>query len=222
MENKVYVRPRFRKLANNEFMKFWYSLRDARSINEHGNFVLLRDTEVYEDAQTFLIGDGVAGFAIKDEEMISVHKNNKKAQKCGVQHILPKMVRCAFKHGAKYGDCYGEWLANYYMKSGFIVIGKVEFDSMDNNPINWEYDKFGKPFIYIMMRGVRNVAELDKLKQENALSGFDAVKDNLPLLKSYEEAEEYRSKLYNKVANYGYKKRLAFVQAVNANLKTGA
>ena len=154
--------------------------------------------------------------------MISVHKNNKKAQKSGVQHILPKMVRCAFKHGAKYGDCYGEWLANYYMKSGFIVIGKVEFDSMDNNPTTWEYDKFGKPFIYIMMRGVRNVAELDKLKQDGALSGFDAVKDNLPLLKSYEEAEEYRSKLYNKVANYGYKKRLAFVQAVNSNLKAGA
>ena len=219
MENKVYVKPRFRKLANNEFMKFWYSLRDARSINEHGDFVLLRDTEVYEEAQTFLIGDGIAGFAIWNEEMISVHKNNNKAQKSGVQHILPKMVRCAFKYGAKYGDCYGEWLANYYMKSGFIVIGKVEFDSMDNNPITWKFDKFGKPYIYIMIRGVRNVAELDKLKKENALSGFDAVKDNTPLLKSYEEAEEYRSKIYNKLATSGYKKRLAFIQNLNASMK---
>ena len=219
MKNRVYVKPRFRKLKPNEFMTFWESLRDARKINNHGPFVLLRDPEVYKESQNFLIGNGIAGFSIHEGEMISVHKNNEKAEKANVRHILPKMVRCAFKHGAKYGDCYGEWLANYYMKSGFIVVGKVEFDSMDNNPITWDFDKFGKPFIYIMIRGVRNVAELDKLKHENTLSGFDAVKENVPLLKSYEEAEEYRSKLYNKVATYGYKKRLAFVQAVNANLK---
>ena len=212
MENKVYVKPRFRKLKDNEFMKFWYSLRDARAINNHGNFVLLRDTEIYEDAQNFLIGDGIAGFAIKDEEMISVHKNNKKAVESGVQHILPKMVRCAFKYGAKFGDCYGEWLANYYMKSGFIVVGKVEFDSMDNNPDTWEFDKFGKPYIYIMMRGVKNVAELDKLKQDNAISGFEAVEGKVPLFKTYEDAEAYRLKVYNAVEGFGYKKRLKFVQ----------
>ena len=104
-------------------------------------------------------------------------------------YILPKMVRCAFKYGALFGDCYGEGLANYYMKSGFIVVGKVEFDTMDNNPVTWKYDKFGKPYIYILMRGVKTVEELDRLKHDNAISGFEAVEGNVPLFKTYEEAE---------------------------------
>lgn len=216
MENKVYTRPRFRKLDNKDFMTFWYSLRDAKSINNHGDFVLLRDTEIYENSQNFLIGNGIAGFAIKDDEIISVHKNNQKAKESGVQHILPKMVRCAFKYGAKFGDCYGEFLANYYMKSGFIVVARVEFDALSDNPENWDTETHGKPFCYFLMRGVKNVAELDKLKESNSLSGFDAVANNIPTLESYEEAEEYRTKLYNKIENLGYKKRLEFIK----NLKT--
>ena len=99
--------------------------------------MLLRKLDFYNDAQTFLIGNGVAGFAIKEEELVSVQKNKKKAIETAVHHILPKMVRCAFKYGAKYGDCYGEFLANYYMKSGFIVVGKLMFDDLPDNPSDW-------------------------------------------------------------------------------------
>lgn len=214
MENRVYIRPRFRKLNDNEYMDFWCSLRDARLINDHGSFVILRDTEVYQGSQNFLIGHGIAGFAIKDEEMISVHKNNKKAEETEVRHILPKMVRCAFKYGAKFGDCYGEFLANYYMKSGFIAVAVVGFDALDNNPDNWNYEKFGKPNCYLLMRGVKNVAELDRLKENNLLAGFDAVEGRLPTFNTYEEAEEYRAKLYEKVENFGYRKRLLAVRNI--------
>lgn len=212
MEDRVYVRPRFRRLNSNDYMTFWYSLRDARKINAHGEFVLLRDVEVYQNSQNFLIGHGIAGFAIKDEEMISVHKNNIKAEKTAVRHILPKMVRCAFKYGAKFGDCYGDFLANYYMKSGFIVVGKVKFDDMDDIPSTWDYEKFGKPYIYLLMRGVKNIAELDRLKKNNVIQGFDAVKDNVPTFKTYEQAEAYRLALYEKVKIYGYKRRLEIIK----------
>ena len=216
MEEKTYVRPRFRKLDDRDYKTFWASLRDARKTNKHGDFVLLRDAELYNGAQNFLIGNGIAGFSIYEDELISVHKNNQKAARSGVQHILPKMVRCSFKYGAKFGDCYGEWLANYYMKSGFIVVARVEFDALSDNPENWDTETHGKPFCYFLMRGVKNVAELDKLKESNSLSGFDAVANNIPTLESYEEAEEYRTKLYNKIENLGYKKRLEFIK----NLKT--
>ena len=212
MKKKIYKRPRFRKLKHNDYKDFWCSLRDARAINNHGSFVILRDIDVYKTSQNFLIGDGIAGFSIQKEEMISVHKNNKKAAETEVRHILPKMVRCAFKHGAKYGDCYGEFLANYYMSSGFIVVGKVEFDSLEDNPAEWNVGKFGKPFCYMLIRGVKSVAELDRLKSRGELSGFDAVKNNIPLFKTYEEAEEYRDELYNKVKIYGYKRRLEYIK----------
>ena len=51
MENRIYVRPRFRKLKENEFLTFWESLRDARKINVHGEFVFLRDIELYKKNQ---------------------------------------------------------------------------------------------------------------------------------------------------------------------------
>ena len=212
MEEKVYIKPRFRKLDNNDYMSFWYSLRDARLINNHGDFVLLRDVEVYQESQCFLIGNGIAGFAIRDEELISVHKNNKKAEESAVRHILPKMVRCAFKYGAKFGDCYGDFLANYYMSSGFIVVAKINFDDLEDNPQKWNYEKFGRPNCYLLMRGVKNVAELDRLKKLGEIQGFDAVKDTVPAFKTYEKAEAFRYDLYNKVKNFGYKKRLEFVK----------
>ena len=193
-------------------MNFWYSLRDARKINIHGDFVLLRDVEVYQESQNFMLGNGIAGFAIHNDEIISVHKNNKKAEETNVRHILPKMVRCAFKYGAKYGDCYGEFLANYYMKSGFIAVARVNFDALEDNPASWDYAKFGKPDCYFLMRGVRNVAELDRLKATNALSGFDAVKDHIPSFGTYEEGEAYRAQLYEKIKNYGYTRRLQFIK----------
>ncbi len=217
MKERVYVKPRFRKLKPNEFQVFWNSLRDARKINNHGMFVLLRDIENYYDSQNFMIGNGIAGFAIKDDEMISVHKNNKKAEQTSVKHILPKMVRCAFKYGAIFGDCYGEFLANYYMSSGFIAVAKVPFDVVYDNPDDWDKEKFGRPDCYFLMRGVRNVAELDRLKAKGEIQGFDAVKDVIPMLKSFEDAVVYLRELYEKVKPYGYKRRLEFVK----NLKFG-
>ena len=211
MENKIYIKPRFRKLKSNEFLTFWESLRDARKINVHGEFVFLRDIELYKQNQNFLLGNGIAGFSIMNDEMISVHKNNKKAAESGVQHILPKIVRCAFKYGALYGDCYGEFLANYYMTSGFIVVAKIPFDALEDNPITWEYDKFGKPDVYLLMRGVKTVAELDNLKARKEIKGFDAVKDTIPTFQTYEAAENYRLELYNKLKNCGYKKRLQYI-----------
>ncbi len=213
MDNKIYVRPRFRKLKDNEYLIFRNSLKEARKINEHGEFVFLRDVEVYKQSQNFLIGNGIAGFAVKDEELISAHKNNKKAEKSQVKHILPKMVRCAFKYGVKFGDCYGEFLANYYMKSGFIVVAKINFDAPGEfvSP-TWNYEKHGRPDVYLMMRGVRTIAELDRLKARNQTQGFDFVQDYVPRFRTYDEAYAFRLELYNQLKCFGYKNRLAKIK----------
>lgn len=213
---KVYVRPRFRKLNDNEYMLFWESLRDARRINKHGNFVLLRDKSEYQRTQNFLIGNGIAGFSIMDYEMISVHKNNKKAQETEVKHILPKMVRCAFKYDARYCDCYGEFLADYYSKSGFIAVCKIAFDDLEDNPETWNFAEHGRPMAYILIRGVRNVAELDRLKALDQIQGLDAVKDHIPQFKTLEECEAYRSEVYDKLKRFGYKNRLEAIKTLNS------
>ena len=213
MESRVYIRPRFRKLKDNEYLLFRKSLQDARAINEHGEFVFLRDAEVYQSSQNFLLGHGIAGFAVRENELISAHKNNEKAMKAEVKHILPKMVRCAFKNGAVFGDCYGEFLANYYMKSGFIAVAKINFDAEGEFvPPTWNYEKHGRPDVYLMMKGVRNIEELDRLKAKNKLEGLDAVSDKISRFRPYMDAEKFRAKLYDKVKLFGYKNRLAQVK----------
>lgn len=212
---KVYIKPRFRKLNDNDYMLFWESLRDARKINKHGEFVILRDKSEYQRTQNFLIGNGIAGFSIMDYEMISVHKNNKKAIETGVKHILPKMVRCAFKYDARFCDCYGEFLANYYSKSGFIAVAKISFDDLPDNPPNWNFTEHGRPMAYILVRGVRNIAELDRLKSLDQIQGIDAVKDFIPQFKTLEECETYRAEVYEKIKRFGYKNRLEAIKSFN-------
>ena len=213
MKQKIYVRPRFRKLEPSEYMDFYNSLRDARKVNRHGLFVLLRDPEVYKDGQNFLLGHGVAGFAIKEGEMISVHKNNVKAEQSGVRHILPKMVRCAFKYGAYRGDCYGEFLADYYSQNGFVAVAYVPFDYVPDNPVNWDYKQFGKPNDYVMMRGVRNVAELDRLSANGGITTFAEMQPYIKRFTNYEEALEYRDRLYEDTKRYGYKSRIDIIKS---------
>jgi hypothetical protein len=144
--------------------------------------------------------------------MISVHKNNQKAEKANVRHILPKMVRCAFKYGARFNDCYGDFLANYYMKSGFIAVAKVKYADLDGDFINEEMIRFDNPTFYILIRGVKNVAELDRLKKKNAIVGLNEVKNSIKQFKSVEKAFEYQAELYNKIKIYGYKKRLEIIK----------
>ena len=212
MEKKVYVKPRFRKLSGKEFNLFWESLRDAREINEHGNFVLLRDVELYKDSQNFLLGNGIAGYAIYEGELISVHKNNKKAQDVGLKHLLPRIVRSAIKHDAKYIDCYGEFLANYYMSNGFVAVAKVKFDALDDNPVTWEYDKFGKPDIYMLVRAVDTIEELDRLSANKEIITFDEIKDYVKFFDNIDDCLDYRNKMFYRLKGLDYKSKIEYLK----------
>jgi len=212
MEKKLYVKPRIRKLNDKEFTLFWESLRDAREINEHGNFVLLRDVELYKESQNFMLGNGIAGYAIYEGELISVHKNNKKAQDVGMRHLLPRIVRSAIKHDARYIDCYGEFLANYYMSNGFVAVAKVEFDALDDNPVTWEYDKFGKPDIYMLVRAVDTVEELDKLSANKEIVSFDDVKDYVKYFDNIDDCLKYSNEMFYKFEGLDYKSRIEYVK----------
>jgi hypothetical protein len=63
-----------------------------------------------------------------------------------------------------------------------------------------------------LIRGVKNVAELDRLKKKNAIVGLNEVKNSIKQFKSVEKAFEYQAELYNKIKIYGYKKRLEIIK----------
>lgn len=196
---------KFKKLAKKDYIKFYNSLKEAREVNGHGLFVLLREPHLFKQTKNFLLGDGVAGFAIaEDGEMISVHKNNVKADEQGIHHILPSLVACGFKNGGLKGDCYGEGLAKYYMSCGFLPVCTVAFDNIPDNPENWDYATFGKPNDYAFIKGVKNNRELAKLISQNKLLKFEDVKAKLPQFDDYNKALAYRDELLNKTKKLPY------------------
>lgn len=191
--NKNY---KIKKLRKKDYIKFYNSLKDARNNNSHGIYVLLRDPEVYKYTQNFLMGNAIAGFAIEPNgELISIHKNTTKANSAKVSHVLPLLVKTAFKHGADRGDCYGDFLASYYASCGFLPVAIVPFDSLDDNPATWDTSKFGKPNCYILARAVKNNNELKKLKKSNKLLNLSEIEPYVKRFSNYEDALKYRDNL---------------------------
>ena len=201
----------FRKLKKSEYEVFYNSLKCAREHNEHGLYVILRDKKLYKDTKNFLLGDGIAGFAIDGNEFISVHKNPDKAHQHNIGKVFPEMVSLAFKNGAEAGDCYDEFLAEYHMSCGFIAVASVPFNDIYDNPDNWDSNRFGKPNVYILARAIKNDQELNKLKKENKLLHFADIKPYIKTIEDYDEALAYRDKLLEKFRNMNYEQIANFV-----------
>lgn len=204
---------KIKKLKQKDYLEFYESLKRSREQNNHGLFVLLRNPEEYKYTKNFLMQHSIGGFAITpDGEFISVHKNNALAKIYNAKHILPDLVKTAFKNGAMKGDCYGEFLANYYMQCGFIVVAKVPFDKVYDNPKNWDYNTFGKPYVYILAKAVFDNTEYKRLINNNAFADFCAIEPFIKEIKNYDHALEYRDNLLEKFKNMSYNQIIEYIK----------
>lgn len=204
---------KIKKLKQKDYLEFYESLKRSREQNNHGLFVLLRNPEEYKYTKNFLMQHSIGGFAITpDGEFISVHKNNALAKIYNAKHILPDLVKTAFKNGAVKGDCYGEFLANYYMQCGFIVVAKVPFDKVYDNPKNWDYNTFGKPYVFILAKAVFDNTEYKRLINNNAFADFCAIEPFIKEIKNYDHALEYRDNLLEKFKNMSYNQIIEYIK----------
>lgn len=203
---------KFRKLKSNEYELFYNSLKAAREANYYGLHVILKDKESYKHCKNFLLGDGIAGFAIDGGEFISAHKNPAKAQEFGVGRVLPEMVDLAFKNGANRGDCYDDFLADYYMSCGFMVVAAVPFNDVYDNPENWDSAKFGKPNVYLFARAILNKKELLRLKESGKLLRFADIKPYIKTVQDYDDAILYRDNLLEKFKGLSYDKIVELIK----------
>lgn len=204
---------KIKKLKQKDYLEFYESLKRSREQNNHGLFVLLRNPEEYKYTKNFLMQHSIGGFAITPGgEFISVHKNNALAKVYNAKHILPDLVKSAFKNGAVKGDCYGEFLANYYMQCGFIVVAKVPFDKVYDNPKNWDYNTFGKPYVYILAKAVFDNTEYKRLINNNAFADFCAIEPFIKEIKNYDHALEYRDNLLEKFKNMSYNQIIEYIK----------
>lgn len=200
----------FEKLAPEEYLSFYSSLRDARLVNGHGYYVDLADPDVYKTTDNFLISGGVGGFAIENGNLVAVHKNPLRAKEASVGRIMHSLMFVALENGATKLDCYGDFLGETYMQYGFLPVGKMEFNR-EYNP-SWPYEE--EPKVFVMFRAVSSIDELVLLQEKNALLHLDEVEDDLPTFIDYDELLGERDKILERVqkGNYTYSQILKMLR----------
>ena len=203
---------KFELLDSGEYLRFYKSLRDARLVNKHGCFVSLDTPEAYASQQNFLLHDGVAGFSLANGDLVAVHKNPVLAKQKGYAHVAEEIMLVAISNGAITLDCYGDFLANLYMQSGFVPTGKMKFNK-DYNP-DWNTEIYGEPDVIAMCRAVRNVDELLTLRENNQMLTYSKIKNSLPEFDDYVKMLETRNQIFESLhsKNLSYEQACDFIQ----------
>jgi hypothetical protein len=108
-------------------------------------FVTPYSSEEYNkmNAQVYLSPSGKSGFALKpDGDIISVFSEPG-------AHEGRDAIKAAIAAGGKKLDCIGSHLKDVYAGHGFEVADTLKWDDK-YAPKNWNYEKFGRPDIYLM------------------------------------------------------------------------
>ena len=188
----------FKELKKEECIKFFRSLREAKEINRHGCFVDLDSLENYYHQKNYLLDEGVAGYSIKNGNLVGVHKNPVLAREKGYGKISGMLLLSALENGANTVDCYGEFLVNMYMRYGFVPVGMMRFDLSYNE--TWDVEKFGLPDVVALCRAVRNEEEIMDLRKTSKLLTFSQVKNRIPRFDSYEKMLQDRDEVFYQIA----------------------
>lgn len=195
----------FKELKKDEYFKFFESLFEAKITNKRGCFVDLYEAIEYKNQKNFILDDGVAGYSIKDGNLVGVHKNPVKAKEKGYGKISDILLLSALKNGADVVDCYGDFLVNMYMQYGFIPVGMMKFDKSYNE--TWDEQKFGLPDVVALCRAVRNEDEIKELRASSKMLTFSQVKNRIPRFDNYERMLQDRDDVFYQIAenNLSYK-----------------
>lgn len=184
-------------LDENEYLRFYQSLHDARLHHNHGCFVSLDHPENYRSHQNFLIDNGVAGFSINGNDLVGVHKNPVLARPGEHDHIAEEIMLVALAHGALTLDCYGEFLANMYMQYGFIPTGKMKFNREYN--LDWDTNKYGEPDVIAMCCAVSNINELLSLRANHQLLTYSDMKYKINEFDDYMDLLRHRDRILQRI-----------------------
>jgi hypothetical protein len=135
-------------------------VREAKVPKEFAAFVTKYTAEQYKKkgAKTYVSSSGKSGYAIaSDGDLISVFS-------APGAHEGKAMVQNAIRNGAKKLDCLGKTLVDFYKKFGFEVTETLQWDDQ-YAPSNWDYDKHGRPSVYMME--LAGAAQAQKSKDDS-------------------------------------------------------
>lgn len=143
---QVFLEETGRPVIEAEAETFAQALSAAReALGSVGRQVALFDPAEHPNARTFLLDDGMSGFAIDDGNLIAVF-TSPDSPRGAVRHIMPM----AIQQGANRLDAFDTFLPKLYSKLGFREVARVPFDRQ-YAPEGWNYDALGEPDIVYMV-----------------------------------------------------------------------
>lgn len=167
----------------------------GRTASEHpmGEAVTVKDASFYDDPDTrlFLAPDDLAGVAVTSYgDLVSVFKHPTSTEK--IFPILEEAAKFATTLDAY--DVNG-FLPNLYSKIGFRPASRIAFDGNFVSP-KWPYDLAGKPDIVLMVKDTDGKSGLPEI----GTKGYDAVRDQVPLYATYDEAMAAQQKAVESIS----------------------
>jgi hypothetical protein len=159
-------------------------LKNASKHNRHAEFFHMYSPEEYATMTMLVLGNGIAGCAIKQNgELVSVFKNEELAREAGIDKVSGIIIPAAIQYGARKLDCYSGFLDSMYARFGFSPVAKLAFDTRFA-PNSWNYEKYGKPDIVFMAYNNSSKQEIPEniLTVVDYKAGYSAIDNFLYLV----------------------------------------
>jgi len=138
------------ELSQGNASTFFNKISDAKK-GKDAAAVYIYDQEEYEDMRLFLTEDGMAGFALKGDDIVSVFKHPDSQDK-GVAQAL---IGLAVQEGGRKLDAFDTVLPAFYSLQGFKVVSRTPWSDSEA-PSDWSKNHFkdfneGEPDVVFMV-----------------------------------------------------------------------
>jgi hypothetical protein len=125
-------------------------ISEAQKANKAGAAVYVYDKKDYADMRLFLTEDGLTGFALKGDDLVSVFKHPSSE----TRGVAIPLARMAVWLGARRLDAYDTVLPYLYSTAGFKVAARMKWDN-EQAPKIWDKTEFsafnnGEPDVVFM------------------------------------------------------------------------
>ena len=145
--------------GNESAVEFHARITAAKEAHEDGAAVYVYPLEEYEGARLFLTQDGLSGFALKGDDIVSVFKHPDSKNKNAMQ----SMLALAVEQGGRRLDAFDTVLPHGYALQGFKVVSRLAWDDAQAPP-GWSKEHFaeynnGEPDVVFMVWDPQNFTD---------------------------------------------------------------
>lgn len=151
-EESGFDTPDFHELTRGKAAGKLYTrlINDSKQDNRFGASVYVYPENEYQDMRLFVTKDGMSGFALKGDDIVSAFKSPKSADR----GVAFSMIRMAVALGGRKLDAFDTVLPSIYSVSGFKAVARMRWND-EFKPDDWNKETFkafnsGEPDVVFM------------------------------------------------------------------------